>query len=183
MRSNSNFATASAIPYCAVNRGIALKTLTLWQPFASAILLGLKRFETRGRRTNHRGLLAIHAAKRTPDMGVIEQTVPLLTTDQRRRIPQRWPTGCVLGTVQVRDCLTMDAELIESIDDPIELALGDWQPGRFAYLLSNARIFVEPVEARGLQGIWEWDGEPPRSIPVTDQDGRWLTPPRRLHYR
>jgi hypothetical protein len=40
-----------------------MKAISLWQPWASAIALGMKRIETRGWSTNYRGRLAIHAAK------------------------------------------------------------------------------------------------------------------------
>ena len=41
-----------------------MKTLSLWQPFAQAISLGIKKHETRGWKTDYRGPLAIHAAKK-----------------------------------------------------------------------------------------------------------------------
>lgn len=40
------------------------RVLTLWQPWASLIALGLKQYETRSWDVNYRGKLAIHAAKR-----------------------------------------------------------------------------------------------------------------------
>lgn len=40
-----------------------MKALTIHQPWASLIAYGFKRFETRGWRTNYRGLVAIHAGK------------------------------------------------------------------------------------------------------------------------
>ena len=40
------------------------KALSLWQPHAQAISLGLKPYETRGWYTGYRGPLAIHAAKK-----------------------------------------------------------------------------------------------------------------------
>ncbi|MCL2331658.1 MAG: ASCH domain-containing protein [Proteobacteria bacterium] len=46
-----------------------MKTLTLWQPWAGAIAAGLKKYETRGWPTKHRGLLAIHASLRPMDAG------------------------------------------------------------------------------------------------------------------
>lgn len=42
-----------------------MKALSLWQPHAAAIMLGLKPWETRGWSTPYRGPLAIHAAKKT----------------------------------------------------------------------------------------------------------------------
>lgn len=42
-----------------------MKALTLWQPWATLIAIGAKTIETRSWSTNHRGPLAIHAAKTT----------------------------------------------------------------------------------------------------------------------
>jgi hypothetical protein len=44
-----------------------MKAISLHQPHAQAIMLGLKRYETRGWSTNYRGPLAIHAAKKLFD--------------------------------------------------------------------------------------------------------------------
>ena len=41
-----------------------MRALSLWQPHAQAVALGIKPFETRGWSTDYRGPLAIHAAKR-----------------------------------------------------------------------------------------------------------------------
>lgn len=41
-----------------------MKALSLWQPWASLLVHGKKRVETRGRALNHRGPLLIHAAKK-----------------------------------------------------------------------------------------------------------------------
>jgi hypothetical protein len=41
-----------------------MKALTLWQPWATAIALGLKHYETRTWFVGYRGDLAIHAAKK-----------------------------------------------------------------------------------------------------------------------
>ena len=39
-----------------------MKAITIWQPYAQAIALGLKKFETRSWPTKYRGKLAIHAS-------------------------------------------------------------------------------------------------------------------------
>lgn len=46
-----------------------VKALSLWQPWASLIALGVKTIETRSWSTKYRGPLAIHAAKRAPEAG------------------------------------------------------------------------------------------------------------------
>lgn len=43
-----------------------MRALTLWQPWASLVATGHKRFETRSWGTHYRGTLLIHAAARKP---------------------------------------------------------------------------------------------------------------------
>lgn len=43
-----------------------MKAITLWQPWASLIAIGAKKYETRSWKTNYRGPIAIHAAKKDP---------------------------------------------------------------------------------------------------------------------
>lgn len=43
-----------------------MKALTLWQPWASLVSLGVKSIETRSWSTDYRGPLAIHAARKRP---------------------------------------------------------------------------------------------------------------------
>ena len=49
-----------------------MKALTVWQPWASLIALGVKTIETRSWHTSYRGPLAIHAASRVPDVVLLE---------------------------------------------------------------------------------------------------------------
>jgi len=43
-----------------------MKAITLWQPWASLIACGAKKYETRSWYTNYRGKIAIHASKKKP---------------------------------------------------------------------------------------------------------------------
>jgi len=140
-----------------------IKTLTLHQPYASAIAFGMKRYETRPRNTNHRGLLAIHAGKAFNQEGMESLhgfpwsdhiTLPLA----RRYSPigeQEFVKGAVVAVCVLSDCLLMDDALIQSIDAQ-ERAMGHWEAGRYAYKLDNIQMLRTPVEARGKQGLWNW---------------------------
>lgn len=70
-----------------------MKALTLWQPWASLIALGIKRIETRSWSTNYRGPLAIHAAKRPPGVEMLEDG----------RAGEIIPVDCVGGVQWMRD--------------------------------------------------------------------------------
>lgn len=45
-----------------------MRAISLWQPWASLVVLGAKKIETRHWSTNYRGPLLIHAAKRTSEL-------------------------------------------------------------------------------------------------------------------
>lgn len=38
-----------------------------------------------------------------------------------------------------------------------ELAFGNYAPGRFAWLLGDIRMLVEPIPATGKLGLWNWE--------------------------
>lgn len=40
-----------------------------------------------------------------------------------------------------------------------ERVLGDYSPGRFAWVLQNPVMFDKPIPARGKQGWWNWEGD------------------------
>ncbi len=127
-----------------------MKALSLWQPWASAIQLNLKTWETRSWATPYRGDLAIHAAKVFgPDEREFWQEEYALG-----RLPQHPPLGCVLCVVTLVDCLTTEkARELISCD---EMRWGDYCEGRYAWKLENVRVLVEPVPCRGMQGFWDW---------------------------
>lgn len=41
----------------------------------------------------------------------------------------------------------------------LELAFGDFKPGRFAWVLEDVRLLPVPIHAKGRQGLWDWDPE------------------------
>lgn len=53
-----------------------MKALTIWQPWASLLACGAKKYETRGRAISYRGPIAIHAAL-TPFKRIIKMMFPL----------------------------------------------------------------------------------------------------------
>lgn len=127
-----------------------MKAFTVYQPYAYAIVAGLKQYETRPRRTNVRGRVAVHAGK-AKDV-LIPRPVGLI-------IPKSTVLhyGAVLGTVEIVDCIPVEA-LIDKISEQ-ERLLGDYTPGRFAWVLKNPVMFDKPIPARGFQGWWHWEGE------------------------
>ena len=66
------------------------------------------------------------------------------------------PRGAVIGTVEIVDCVPVE-EIVNTLSER-ERVLGDYSPGRFAWVIQNPVMFDEPFPARGKQGWWEWEG-------------------------
>lgn len=127
-----------------------MKAFTVYQPYAFAIVSGLKHYETRKKRTSIRGRVAVHAAKGTPRF---------VTMALDMALPEHMTLhyGAVIGTVEIVDCVQVE-EIRDSLTER-ERALGDYSPGRFAWVLQNPELFEHPIPARGNQGWWNWVGE------------------------
>ncbi|KKM13451.1 hypothetical protein LCGC14_1716150 [marine sediment metagenome] len=130
-----------------------MKALTLTQPWASLMALGYKQVETRSWKTQYRGPLAIHAAKGFPSaarqFAEVERAIG--------RVPARIPRGAVVCIIDLVDCQpTEDVALRIS---GLERHLGDYAPGRWAWLFepSTLRVLPDPIPARGALSLWEWE--------------------------
>lgn len=139
-----------------------MKAYTVYQPYAFATVAGVKHYETRPRRTNIRGRVAVHAAKldawRTGilENGTMPQIEKILSEIQGTgNRAARLEYGAVIGTVEIVDCVPV--EEIENTLTERERILGDFSPGRFAWVLQNPVMFDTPIPARGQQGWWEWE--------------------------
>ena len=125
-----------------------MKAISLWQPWASAIALGHKHVETRHWSTKYRGTLAIHAAKRwEPDQrefASVERTLG--------RLPWRLPFGAIVAVCDLVDVRPTD-ELKFTVS-AVERLYGNYEPGRFGWLLENIRPLAEPIGYRGGQGFF-----------------------------
>jgi hypothetical protein len=135
-----------------------VKALTLWQPWASLVVHGVKRYETRSWSTRHRGLLAIHSAKRAMSAGEFERFAALLVPLGYERAKDL-PRGRVLGTVEVVS-VQRTTEIRDRLDAP-ELLLGDYSSGRYAWELGDPHMLPVPVPVRGRQGLWtvQWQND------------------------
>jgi activating signal cointegrator 1 len=96
-----------------------MKAITLWQPWASLVALGVKTIETRSWQTSHRGPLAIHAAAKKPveDEKVGDWTVHemvngtwrmFLNDNEAKSLADEsrpLPLGAVVATCTLVDCV------------------------------------------------------------------------------
>lgn len=148
-----------------------MKTITLWQPWASLIWvaghpdpevskLG-KHIETRSWATKYRGPLAIHAASKTPGCGIAacfqEPFATILNNAgffKGKTVSM--PCGVVVATCNLVDCVPITPEFVATLSEQ-ERAFGDYTPGRYAWILEDIRQMDNPVPAVGMQRLWNWD--------------------------
>lgn len=152
-----------------------MKALTIWQPWASLIMIGAKPFEFRGwdYSSRERGLvgqrIVIHAATRPIKPAEIDDLLARLgeaedrtglIVDRARPLLERIAAaykgqGVVelaagLGTAvlgRARNAGTIFGRTIADSDR------GDFN---WAWPLSDIRPFDAPVPMRGAQGFWTW---------------------------
>ena len=117
-----------------------MKAFTVCQPYAYAIVAGLKHFETRSWRTTIRGRVAVHAGK--------SSFLPMANT---RAVDDKivLPLGAVIGTVEIVDCVPVQ-DILHGLTKQ-ERALGDYSPERWTWVLKNPIMFDDPIPARGKQ--------------------------------
>lgn len=124
--------------------------LSLTQPWASAIFLGLKAIETRSWQTNYRGRLYIHASNGMP------KYAKEFAADERFmcRLPEigKLPLGAIIGHVDL-----IDIKRTEDLKPgPIEELYGDYGPGRYGWITDNPVLLETPIPAKGSLGIWRY---------------------------
>lgn len=82
------------------------------------------------------------------------------------------PLGAVVAIARLVDCFPTDhvGELLGWLDTTVllhdgphdvwvsdqEAAFGNYEPGRWAWLLGDVVPLPEPIPAKGAIGLWEW---------------------------
>ncbi len=128
-----------------------MKALTIKQPYASAIMLGHKQYETRTWHPGKTNEFALHAGL---GEGVTAQTwlETLMPVSDWPKLSEL-PHGAVLGIVTITDVYPVD-EIKEDIDE-FEFHIGDWSNG-YAWEIEVVEIFDTPIPAKGQLGFWNW---------------------------
>lgn len=140
-----------------------IRGLTLWEPWATLIALGEKRYETRRWRRAWRGWLAIHASKKwNAELTAQCLEEPYRTALAGYGINRSFPLGCIVAVAQVVGYIeTTRAHISDK-----ERAFGDWSPDRWGWKLSNVVRLDEPIPCRGSQGLWVVPDEIVAQLPL-----------------
>ena len=130
-----------------------MKTITLVQPFASLVSIGVKTIETRPWPTDYRGPLAIHSGK----------SVMVVTDPYYRSLLssagldcEHLPSEKIIAIASLIGC-----EKVTTMKIPCypQLAFSDFTPGWYALELTDIRALSSPIPAKGSDQLWEWKEE------------------------
>jgi hypothetical protein len=121
------------------------RCLSLRQPFAHLILMGIKTVENRRWPTKYRGRLWIHAAK-TLD---VKSWSDVFDGDDFAELPalSALPLGAVIGAAEVWDCVELGD--VPDGADPGGFASGEW-----CWLLRDPRPLATPFPCKGALSLW-----------------------------
>lgn len=133
--------------------GRTMPCLSLWQPWASLIAVGVKTIETRSWKAPNKFIgkrIAIHAAKNTKGMTDARLNPKLHLACHRALMDYevgRLPFGAVLCTAILTEC-----RRTQYCEPDI---YGDFTLDRWGWILEDIRKLDEPLPARGAQGIFK----------------------------
>ena len=148
--------------------------ITLHQPWASLITLGLKTVETRSWPAPERLLgqvIAVHAGKR-----MVRRPGEGIERELRDRVGEDWsrtiPTGAVLaiatlaGIARVEYVDPTSGHAVHEAVTEMGCAAGrgqtpmdpwgDFRSGRWLWFLADVEALPEPIPAVGHQSFWRW---------------------------
>lgn len=131
-----------------------IKALTLYQPYATLIAIGAKRFETRSWADPYRGPLAIHAGK-TLDVNWGDRAFMHWLSVVDIDDPRKLPMGAVICICELTNIWHTE-QVVGHISEQ-EMAFGNFLPKRAAWELKVTEVFEKPIPARGSQKLWDWE--------------------------
>lgn len=127
------------------NYGDIMKVLSIKEPYASLIMMNIKKIETRSFKTKYRGELYIHASlsKSNQNSELSKLISPMY--------------GEIICKCSLVDCVLMTDEFFENLkkENPMEYKCGHYEVGRYAWILEDIKI-IKPIKSKGKLGIWNF---------------------------
>ena len=129
-----------------------MKVLSLTEPWATLIYIGKKKVETRSFKTNYRGELYIHASSTK-----IPKNCSCEVLEFVEDVPLHY--SHIICKCRLVDCIHMTEEFIEDMkkNHYTEYLCGDYQVGRYAWIMDDIEILQEEITAKGHLGIWNYE--------------------------
>lgn len=168
-----------------------MKVISLLQPWASLVVLGHKKIETRSWDTPYRGPLLIHASKRW-DANLSLTISKINAYELLCQAGYEWdclgkkttfPLGAIIDRVElittfpVEMLLRSDADGIYFNEHSVsfteqEKAFGDYSDGRYGWLLSRPMRFDKPLPCKATPGLWNFELPEPIVTAFVPQTGK-----------
>jgi hypothetical protein len=113
------------------------RVLSVKQPWAWAIVSGLKRVENRSWTTKYRGTIYIHASRQ------IDSRSKDWFAKHKIKLPSDLPTGVIIGT----------CELVNIVSGKQGRRFGKWFFGPKGWIVKNPRKLAHPIALKGTLGL------------------------------
>lgn len=159
-----------------------MKVISLLQPWASLVVMGAKKIETRSWNTKFRGEILIHASKKwNAELSNLAEQPPFWDfmkeywpSEEQYTPFSKLPLGAIIGKVTIEH--TIISELVKEGHHfhygsskrwdftEQEIAFGDYGSGRYGWLLSDPVKFEKPVTCKGALNLWNCPEDTLRQI-------------------
>lgn len=126
--------------------------LSMHQPWASLLVQGIKKVEGRTWYTPHRGRLWIAAAAKQPtehDIAAVEGMYKALYGHENIAFPKQYPVSCLLGCIDLVDCLAQE-------DYKEEFPEGESE-SPYVFVCENPQQLTVKFPVKGQHKIWKLD--------------------------
>ena len=148
-----------------LNKNYVPRCMTLWQPWASLIVYGIKRFEGRMWNSGYRGPLWIHSGAKEPNAEEIKEVEDFyreMFEKERKKnpkkyknspgpvFPKRYPTSSLVGIVDVQDVWTKN-----EYGQRLPKYLKRESSNDFVFVLRNPKHLPIPIKCKGSKEIYE----------------------------
>ena len=130
-----------------------MKVLSITEPYATLIKNGYKKIETRSYKTSYRGELYIHASMNKKNLKVLQdQNIKNLVDTENFNF------GQIICKCNLVDCVYMSKEFIAEIkkNNYQEYLCGQYEEGRYAWILADVEILDKKISAKGQLNIWNY---------------------------
>jgi hypothetical protein len=145
-----------------------MRALSIKNPWALLIAHGIKPIENRTFKIHFRGRIYIHCSAKSLH-GYIkamftDQQWNALSTEQRFMIGGKWPNGCIIGEVDIIDCVrnhksvwaehkTTRIRKLNGVKIEVEVPVYNW-------ILANPVLYDKPIEnVKGALSFWEYKSD------------------------
>lgn len=131
-----------------------MKVLSLREPWATLIMENKKLIETRSWKTNYRGELYIHASSTRIPKGWKDNKGLMSLVDFNNL-----NFGNIICKCKLVDCIYMTREYVEDVkkNNPQEYICGEYNEGRYAWILEDIEALDTPIKVKGHLGIWNYE--------------------------